>query len=150
MNIDAANDVQQFVDGNGFLLVRIHQAGGSSPARAVLEEVRRSRRPPVFVFDGAGANERRRAVYPAYKMNRKPHGEDVFATVRLIRECLEHLCCVQIEVPGWEADDVLATLAAQRALNSAVRPWFLTRKPSAFLCCTSVRPTWLIFSTERS
>lgn len=65
----------------------------------------------IWCWDGFGHNERRREVYPPYKMKREPMGEDMFAQIKLWRQCLEHSNAVQVEVPGWEADDVISTLS---------------------------------------
>jgi 5'-3' exonuclease len=64
----------------------------------------------IWVWDGREHNARRQEIYPRYKTNRTPAGEDVYAQVRLWREVLQHSHAVQIEVHGWEADDVIGTL----------------------------------------
>ncbi len=65
----------------------------------------------IWVWDGYNHNARRREIYPGYKMNRTPPAEDIFAGLELMREILSHSEATQIEVPGWEADDVIATMA---------------------------------------
>jgi hypothetical protein len=69
----------------------------------------------IWVFDGANHNERRRSAYPGYKAQREPLGQDIYAQVRLWRELLKLSPAAQIEVPEWEADDVIATVARQLA-----------------------------------
>lgn len=69
----------------------------------------------IWIWDGARHNDRRQAVYPAYKAQRAPLGQDVYAQIRLWRELLSHSPASQIEVPEWEADDVIATLARRLA-----------------------------------
>jgi len=64
----------------------------------------------IWVWDGRDHNARRQEIYPRYKTNRTPMGEDVYSQVRLWREVLGHSHAVQIEVYGWEADDVIGTL----------------------------------------
>lgn len=64
----------------------------------------------IYCWDGAGHNERRKAIYPAYKANRTPMAEDRFAQIHVFRECLQHSSAVQIECRGWEADDVIAAM----------------------------------------
>jgi hypothetical protein len=110
--LDAPGDVTQLVDGNGFALSRLH-AGDT--ARHIVTDIRRSRSPAIIVWDGRNATTRRRAFYPLYKTGRKPMGEGLFASIRLIKELCRHIPCVQVEVPEWEADDVLASLAVHRA-----------------------------------
>jgi 5'-3' exonuclease len=64
----------------------------------------------IWVWDGRDHNERRKDIYPQYKGNREPGSEDVFSQIRLWREVLKHSHAIQIEVHGWEADDVIGTL----------------------------------------
>lgn len=73
----------------------------------------------VWVWDGYNHNARRRDIYPKYKMNREATPEDIFAQIKLWKEILRHTPAIQVEANGWEADDVIGTLArklAQRGL----------------------------------
>lgn len=65
----------------------------------------------IWCWDGRNHNERRKAIYPKYKANRTPMGEDRFAQIHVFRECLQHSTAMQIECDGWEADDVIAAMA---------------------------------------
>jgi hypothetical protein len=103
------------VDGNAFLLNQLRAVQNGMIVRNVIDQIRGCLFPPVFVFDGKGGNDRRRALYPAYKTKRTSPGEDLFTSIQLIRDAMSHLPTVQITVPGWEADDVIGTLAMQRA-----------------------------------
>lgn len=64
----------------------------------------------IWVWDGYKHNERRKAIYPQYKAGRKPTPEDIFSQIKLWRDVLKHSHATQIEVAGWEADDVIGTL----------------------------------------
>jgi 5'-3' exonuclease len=64
-----------------------------------------------WVWDGYQHNERRREIYPPYKMNREPVAQDIFSQIKLWREVLAMSHATQVEVYGWEADDVISTLA---------------------------------------
>ena len=66
--------------------------------------------PHIWVWDGNGGNDRRREIYPDYKLGRKPHGDDVWATIDLLMQVLVHTPAIQIKVNGFEADDVIADL----------------------------------------
>jgi DNA polymerase-1 len=66
----------------------------------------------VVCFD-AGKPAYRIDVYPEYKANRTAAPDDFRSQMPLILEVLDALCIPVIEIPGWEADDVIATLAAQ-------------------------------------
>lgn len=65
----------------------------------------------IWVWDGYKHNERRQAIYPAYKMNREPAAADIYAQIKLWKEILTMSTASQVEVYGWEADDVISTLA---------------------------------------
>jgi hypothetical protein len=67
----------------------------------------------IWVWDGYDHNERRRAIYPQYKANRTPPAEDIYSQIRLWKELLTYSPSAQVEVHGWEADDVISTMARQ-------------------------------------
>lgn len=69
----------------------------------------------IWVFDGFGHNERRRAIFPAYKAQRKPQEMDLMAQIKLFKQLIRHSPATLIEVEGWEADDVIHTLARKGA-----------------------------------
>jgi 5'-3' exonuclease len=69
----------------------------------------------IWCWDGFAHNERRRDLYPRYKTNRTPMAEDMFAQIKLWKEMLTHSPAIQVECEGWEADDVVSTLARQFA-----------------------------------
>jgi len=64
----------------------------------------------IIVWDGMHSLKRRRDLFPGYKQ-RPDKGEDIKAAFDLLKEVLCHTPIMQIEVPYWEADDVLATVA---------------------------------------
>ena len=53
----------------------------------------------------------RRELYPEYKANRPETPEDILLSVPYIKQILEAMCIPILEVPGFEADDVIGTLA---------------------------------------
>lgn len=53
--------------------------------------------------------------YPDYKAQREKSPEEFRGQVELIKEVLDALGVVHLEKPGYEADDILATLATQAA-----------------------------------
>lgn len=75
-------------------------------------------RPQIWVWDGYHHNDRRRDIYPPYKMNREPTPENIYAQIKLFKEVLTMSPATQIEVYGWEADDVIGTLA--RRMRSSI------------------------------
>ncbi|MFX6269940.1 PIN domain-containing protein, partial [Acinetobacter baumannii] len=61
-------------------------------------------------FD-AKAPSFRHQTYEAYKAGRAPTPEDLPRQLALIKEIVDRVGRERLEVPGFEADDVLATLA---------------------------------------
>jgi DNA polymerase-1 len=68
----------------------------------------------VVAFD-VGRVTFRTEAYADYKANRKEAPTDFRGQVSLIKEVLEALAIPTVEAEGYEADDVIATLAAQAA-----------------------------------
>ncbi|MBR5455271.1 MAG: DNA polymerase I, partial [Rikenellaceae bacterium] len=61
-------------------------------------------------FDPHGGNFRHE-LYPEYKANRSATPEDIVAAVPYIKRILDAMCIPVLEVPGFEADDVIGTLS---------------------------------------
>lgn len=98
-------------DGGNQVRLRLHNDIGGLALRNLYMDVQQHRPDAVFFcWDGFNCNKRRRDRYPAYKTQRKPPAEDVFASVNLFKELAKLSHAVSIEVPGYEADDVIATL----------------------------------------
>ncbi|MBK9069972.1 MAG: DNA polymerase I [Myxococcales bacterium] len=66
----------------------------------------------VVVFD-AGSKSFRNDMYPEYKANRPEAPEDLEIQFPFFRRVVEAMHWPVLEVPGVEADDVIATLAVQ-------------------------------------
>lgn len=72
------------------------------------------RKPEAFaaVFDSKGKTIRHQ-MYEAYKATRQKTPEDLIAQVPLVEEILQALGVPMLRKEGYEADDVIATLAAR-------------------------------------
>jgi len=80
----------------------------------MIEDLRREHMPDyIAVAFDTRAPLKRKDLYPEYKANRKPMPDALQRQLPLVRELLEaqHVPCVS--APGYEADDVLATMARQ-------------------------------------
>jgi len=77
-----------------------------------LEEVLRKENPShiAVVFDPPGPTFRHH-MFPEYKANRDATPEDIKTAVPYIKKLLEGFNIPVIEVPGYEADDVIGTIA---------------------------------------
>ncbi len=65
----------------------------------------------IWVWDGYNSRNRRQVIFPEYKNHRPEKSEDVYAMFKLFAELLDYSMVTQINVPEWEADDVIYTLA---------------------------------------
>ncbi len=81
-----------------------------------LDEVLRKENPShiAVCFDPKG-DTFRHEMYPDYKANREAQPEDISLSVPIIKEIVEAYDIPTFEVPGFEADDVIGTLAHQAA-----------------------------------
>ncbi|GBQ07615.1 DNA polymerase I [Saccharibacter floricola] len=66
---------------------------------------------PIAVIFDAARKTFRNDIYPDYKAHRPPPPEDLRPQFDLIRKATEAFGVPAIELPGWEADDLLATYA---------------------------------------
>ena len=80
----------------------------------MLGKVIREERPDFIAvaFDPPGGSFRNE-VYPEYKAGRDKQPEDLSAQLPVLRELLDAHGIKLVEVEGFEADDVIATLVAQ-------------------------------------
>ncbi len=69
----------------------------------------------AVAFDAPGGSTYRYELDPEYKAGRKETPDLFRSQLPLIHEVLEALEITQLEIPGVEADDVIATLATQAA-----------------------------------
>lgn len=70
----------------------------------------------VCVFDTPHPTFRHE-MFPAYKATRDKMPEEMVAQLPRVRELITTLGCPLVEMPGYEADDVIATLAVQAEAN---------------------------------
>ncbi len=76
-------------------------------------------------FDPAGPTFRHEA-YPEYKAQREACPEDIKAAVPIIKEILKAYRIPVLEKPGYEADDVIGTLATQASRLDGIEVFMLT------------------------
>ncbi len=62
----------------------------------------------IVIFDAARENFRNE-IYPEYKANRGEAPDDLIPQFPLIRECVKSFNIPQLEIEGFEADDLIAT-----------------------------------------
>ncbi len=100
------------------VLVRCYHAGQPSDIHAVrgmLDSVRKVcevLNPSVLVFAGEGGHGYRRSLHPGYKSSRDEPEPELRQQVELAKQALDAIGWPLLSSPGAEADDVIATLAA--------------------------------------
>ncbi|MDC3023664.1 DNA polymerase I [Pelagibacteraceae bacterium] len=62
----------------------------------------------IVIFDAARENFRNK-IFPEYKANRGDAPDDLIPQFPLIRECVKSFNIPQLEIEGFEADDLIAT-----------------------------------------
>lgn len=105
----------QIFDGNNYYRKLLETSRTGLAPREVMEETFAAPHPQVWVWDGFKGTAKRREVYPDYKMNRTPQGPGLYEALKFMQKVLAHTPAIQLKVPGYEADDVVATLAKRYA-----------------------------------
>lgn len=103
----------KLIDGSNMLhraLYNMEGKLGVHPLRELYLRFMAADANTIIVWDGMHSNKRRRDLYPAYK-TRPEKGEDIKASFDIMKQVLCYCPVMQIEIPYWEADDVLYTLA---------------------------------------
>ena len=67
----------------------------------------------VVAWDSKTSVSKRRAIYEDYKAGRVKPGEDFYAQIPLLIELVKDLGWSFVEVPDYEADDIIGTLSLQ-------------------------------------
>ncbi len=112
-----------------------------------LEDILQNQRPGhiAVVFDPPSPTFRHE-IYPEYKANRDETPEDIRLSVPYVKRLIEGLGIPVIEVPGYEADDVIGTLARQAAERGYVTYMMTPDKDFAQL----VTETVMMYKPSRS
>lgn len=90
--------------------------GGIYGFAAISMELVRGLKPDkvVVAWDKAGTSiEKRKKIFEGYKAGRKKPPEDFYAQIPALRELIETLGWYFCEIDGYEADDIIGTLARE-------------------------------------
>lgn len=98
----------RLIDGNNYLRRTLDSDLTGLVPRNIFANAKAT---DLWVWDAPDGNARRRSIYPEYKMGRPKTPDDIRATVQFVKDLLVHTSAMQITVPGYEADDVIATFA---------------------------------------
>ena len=91
-----------------------------------LDEILRKENPDYIAvcFDPHGPTFRHK-LYPGYKAQREAQPEDISASVPVIKEIIKAYNIAVFEMPGFEADDVIGTIA-RIAEQEGIRTYMMT------------------------
>jgi DNA polymerase I len=119
------NEEIYLIDGSSYIYRAYHAMGGLSNSKGfptgaifgfcnMLAKTMKDRGPKhiAIVFDAKGPNFRHE-MYSEYKANRPPMPEDLRLQIPRIHEIVEAYRIPSIAVPGFEADDIIATLTRE-------------------------------------
>ena len=82
-------------------------------ALALMDVLEKERPSHLAVVFDIGGSEARESAFPAYKAHRDETPEGIKTAVPIIHQMLETLNIPHLGIPGYEADDVIGTLAQQ-------------------------------------
>ena len=102
----------RIIDGNNLLhrLATERVGFGVHPVRQLFNRLCNPQETTIIVWDGPYANKRRKEIYPKYKQNRRPKEESKMAFFDVAKGILTFTPTIQMELVGWESDDVIGTL----------------------------------------
>jgi len=113
------------IDGSGYVFRAYHalpplSTSKGMPTGAVrgvasmlLRDLREQKPTHLAVCFDLQARERRAEIYPEYKANRVAPPDDLVPQFALVRDVVRALELPLLEVAGYEADDIIATLARE-------------------------------------
>ena len=67
----------------------------------------------VVAWDSKSSTSKRRAIFEDYKAGRIKPGEDFYAQIPFLKELIQDLGWNFVEIPDYEADDIIGTLSKQ-------------------------------------
>ena len=119
------------VDGSGFIFRAYHalpplNRRDGTPTNAVfgfcnmlMKLIEDTDAEYVAVIFDAGRKTFRNDLYPEYKAHRPPPPEDLIPQFALIRDAVRAFNVACVELPGFEADDLIASYAKTAAANGS-------------------------------
>jgi DNA polymerase-1 len=119
--------VLHLIDGSGYIFRAYHALPPLTSSKGVptgavrgfaamlLKDLRQLKPTHVAVCMDLESRGKRAEIYPEYKAHRPPPPEDLVPQFALVRDVVRALNVPMLELAGYEADDLIATLA-RRAL----------------------------------
>lgn len=101
------------IDANNVFRRMIEGDHTGRPLSNIFFYIQHNIRTPIVVWDGPNALKTRRELVPSYKETRNKMSDDIAQGFEHLRKILKLSKASQIRIPGYEADDVIATLATR-------------------------------------
>lgn len=105
-------------DMNSYMRVQLETDISGLAPRNFMQDVFNCPDPIICVWDGPRGSARRRELFPKYKIGRKAPDTGIYNGFHLTYQTLKHSKAIQIKVPGYEADDVIAYLTRRYASDN--------------------------------
>jgi DNA polymerase-1 len=117
--------VLHLIDGSGYLFRAYHALPPLTTSKGVptgavrglasmlLRDLRQQKPTHVAVCMDLDSRGKRAEIYPEYKAHRPPPPEDLVPQFALVRDVIRALDVPMLELSGYEADDIIATLARE-------------------------------------
>lgn len=100
----------RIIDGNNLIHRVADKSFGIHPVRELFGRLYSPPETTIIVWDGPYANKRRKELLPEYKATRRPKEESKIKFFDLAKAVVNFTPIIQVEIPGWEADDIIGTL----------------------------------------
>lgn len=97
-------------DGNNQARIIWETDTTGRPMKVIQDDANLPGETRIWTWDGFNANQRRRDIFEGYKSKRKAAPDEFYKTIDQIKKMLRHTNAIQCEVPGYEADDVIARI----------------------------------------
>ena len=102
-------------DANNWVRIAFERDKTGLPLRGILNKMEMIEGVKIVVWDGLHSSRARKLLFPGYKSNRPAMAKDMRVNFDTTKEVLNHANVMQVEVPNYEADDVIAALARHYA-----------------------------------
>lgn len=99
-------------DGNNQARIWWERSTTGKPLRELQFEANTPGEARIFTWDGFKANDRRRALFPNYKRKKEEElaPDEFYVVVKQMKQMLKHTSAIQLEISGYEADDLIYSL----------------------------------------
>lgn len=111
----------QIYDGNNYARKVFATDTSGLGIRRLFVDIYYNPDPCIVIFDGKGAKEERRKIFPEYKAQRPPAPDGFYRVLDFWKELLAHTHAIKIEVPHREADDSIAKIARGTSVPVEIR-----------------------------